>query len=128
MRRKVICIGMCIMIAMSSIGCNPQNSEAKVISNSKNEAVQVEIAQLDESSEENKTEESIGITEEIDIVVEDITAIGCDKDLDGLMDAEDIVEGARIDRDNKPSYISEYYAGGYPPDDKGVCTDVVSHL
>ena len=37
----------------------------------------------------------------------------------------DIVQGARIDAENKPNYRSAYYAGGYPPDDEGVCTDVV---
>ena len=48
-----------------------------------------------------------------------------DFDGDGIDDYTDILEGARIDAKNKPKYKSEYYQGGYPPDDEGVCTDVV---
>ena len=48
-----------------------------------------------------------------------------DYDNDGIDDYMDIVQGARIDAENKPNYRSAYYAGGYPPDDEGVCTDVV---
>ena len=48
-----------------------------------------------------------------------------DFDNDGIDDYTDILEGARIDAINKPKYKSEYYAGGYPPDDEGVCTDVI---
>ncbi|MDD4493319.1 MAG: DUF1287 domain-containing protein [Eubacteriales bacterium] len=51
--------------------------------------------------------------------------IKSDKDEDGLTDLDDILEGARIDMENKPVYKSVYYAGGYPPDNEGVCTDVV---
>ena len=36
-----------------------------------------------------------------------------------------IVEGARAEVENKTWYRSGYYQGGYPPDDEGVCTDVV---
>ena len=48
-----------------------------------------------------------------------------DYDKDSLDDYSDFVLGARKDHNNNPEYISEYYEGGYPPDDKGVCTDVV---
>ena len=48
-----------------------------------------------------------------------------DKDNDGIDDYTDIMLGARIDAKNKPKYKSEYYQGGYPPDEEGVCTDVV---
>jgi uncharacterized protein YijF (DUF1287 family) len=48
-----------------------------------------------------------------------------DKDKDGINDLDDIVEGARKDADNRPVYKSEYYKGGYPPDNEGVCTDVI---
>jgi uncharacterized protein YijF (DUF1287 family) len=48
-----------------------------------------------------------------------------DQDGDGLQDWEDILEGARQDARNKPVYRSAYYRGGYPPDDEGVCTDVI---
>lgn len=48
-----------------------------------------------------------------------------DKDQDGLNDTDDILEGARKDAENKPVYRDGYYSGGYPPDDEGVCTDVI---
>ena len=48
-----------------------------------------------------------------------------DHDNDGIDDFTDIMLGARKDAENKPVYKSAYYAGGYPPDTEGVCTDVV---
>jgi len=43
----------------------------------------------------------------------------------GIDDYRDIVIGARMDAENKPKYDGSYHAGGYPPEDIGVCTDVV---
>lgn len=56
-----------------------------------------------------------------------ITDLKCDTDYDndGIDDFTDIMLGARKDAENKPVYKSAYYAGGYPPDTEGVCTDVV---
>lgn len=48
-----------------------------------------------------------------------------DEDGDGIKDLADILEGARKDVENKPKYKSVYYADGYPPDNEGVCTDVI---
>lgn len=48
-----------------------------------------------------------------------------DKDEDGINDTDDILEGARKDIENKPIYRDAYYSGGYPPDNEGVCTDVI---
>lgn len=48
-----------------------------------------------------------------------------DKDNDGILDMDDIIEGARNEVENKTEYKSVYYDGGYPPDSEGVCTDVV---
>ncbi len=48
-----------------------------------------------------------------------------DYDGDGIDDYTDILEGAKIEAKNKPKYKSAYYSGGYPPDDEGVCTDVI---
>ena len=48
-----------------------------------------------------------------------------DYDNDGIDDYTDILEGARIDAENKPTYKSAYYSGGYPPENEGVCTDLV---
>ena len=43
----------------------------------------------------------------------------------GTDDYTDILLGARKDAENHPTYNGNYYDGGYPPDDIGVCTDVV---
>lgn len=48
-----------------------------------------------------------------------------DYDNDGIDDYTDILQGAKIEAKNKPTYRSSYYSGGYPPDDEGVCTDVI---
>lgn len=48
-----------------------------------------------------------------------------DYDNDGIDDYTDILNGAIIDANNKPVYRSAYYSGGYPPEDEGVCTDLI---
>ena len=48
-----------------------------------------------------------------------------DYDNDGIDDYTDILEGAKKEAKNKPTYKSEYYSGGYPPENEGVCTDVI---
>jgi uncharacterized protein YijF (DUF1287 family) len=50
---------------------------------------------------------------------------GHDQDGDGISDAADILAGARRDVANRPKYVNAYYRGGYPPDNEGVCTDVI---
>lgn len=40
-------------------------------------------------------------------------------------DYTDIMKGARRDALRHPKYVDEYYEGGYPPNNKGVCTDVI---
>lgn len=48
-----------------------------------------------------------------------------DFDEDGIDDYTDIMLGARMDAENHPKYNGAYYQGGYPPDEIGVCSDVV---
>lgn len=48
-----------------------------------------------------------------------------DKDNDGIDDYTDILLGARAEAERHPEYKSVYYAGGYPPETEGVCTDVI---
>lgn len=43
----------------------------------------------------------------------------------GVDDYTDLLNGARIDAENHPKYNGSYYEGGYPPDNIGVCTDVI---
>lgn len=43
----------------------------------------------------------------------------------GIDDYTDILLGARKDAENRPKYDGSYYDGGYPPDNIGVCTDVI---
>lgn len=48
-----------------------------------------------------------------------------DYDSDQIDDYTDILLGARKDAKNKPKYDSRYWSTGYPPDDIGVCADVI---
>lgn len=59
-----------------------------------------------------------------DFGFEDIKS-NTDYDNDGIDDYADILEGAKIEAENKPEYKDAYYAGGYPPDTEGVCSDVI---
>lgn len=43
----------------------------------------------------------------------------------GTDDYTDFLLGARRDAENHPKYDGAYYEGGFPPDNIGVCTDVV---
>ena len=43
----------------------------------------------------------------------------------GIDDYTDIMLGARKDAENHPKYNGKYWDTGYPPDDIGVCTDVI---
>lgn len=49
-----------------------------------------------------------------------------DKDQDGIDDQTDMLQSAREYLSQDPIYESRYYAGGYPDDGYGVCTDVVA--
>ena len=48
-----------------------------------------------------------------------------DYNINGIDDYTDILLGARADAKKQPTYNNAYYESGYPPDDIGVCTDVV---
>lgn len=53
------------------------------------------------------------------------TAAIPDQNKNGVSDSLDIMLGARLDALNMPAYDDSYWAGGYPPDNIGVCADVV---
>lgn len=48
-----------------------------------------------------------------------------DFNVNGADDYADIVAGARADAEARPDYDDGYYQGGYPPADRGACTDLV---
>lgn len=48
-----------------------------------------------------------------------------DKNNNGIPDPIDISNNVKVQLDKKIKYIDSYYQGGYPPDDEGVCTDVI---
>ncbi|AYD39971.1 DUF1287 domain-containing protein [Clostridium fermenticellae] len=54
-----------------------------------------------------------------------IILVNSDKNKNGIKDQEDILLGARKEARNKVKYKSAYYVGGYPPDNEGVCTDLI---
>ncbi len=49
-----------------------------------------------------------------------------DADGDGVDDQVDILQGAKDYVAGKPKYGSDYYEGGYPTDNQGVCADVLA--
>lgn len=57
---------------------------------------------------------------EIEIIKSNI-----DYNNNGIDDYTDILQGAKLEAQNKPKYRSVYYSGGYPPENEGVCTDVI---
>ncbi len=61
----------------------------------------------------------------IPVVTVETVVIDHDQDKDGILDLEDMVQGARAYVNTKPRYKDAYYAGGYPPPKEGVCTDVI---
>jgi len=48
-----------------------------------------------------------------------------DANNNGIPDPMDIVKAARVEAKKRTKYKSGYYEGGYPPEDEGVCTDVI---
>jgi len=48
-----------------------------------------------------------------------------DYDGDGIDDFTDILLGAKAEAKRRPKYDNSYFAGGYPPEDIGVCTDMI---
>lgn len=48
-----------------------------------------------------------------------------DYNKNGTPDNKDIIAGAKVIVEINPKYVSKYYAGGYPPETEGVCTDVI---
>ena len=48
-----------------------------------------------------------------------------DQDKDGIDDLHDILEGAKKRVGQTKFYQDQYYTGGYPPENTGVCTDVI---
>ncbi|MDE5413367.1 DUF1287 domain-containing protein [Alkalihalobacterium chitinilyticum] len=57
------------------------------------------------------------------IVPEEYSTV--DRNGNGIPDPLDIVHTARKEVEQRTHYKSAYYAGGYPPNDEGVCTDVI---
>lgn len=50
---------------------------------------------------------------------------GRDYDRDGSDDTLEILKGAKQDAENHPKYDGSYVEGGFPAENKGVCTDVI---
>lgn len=48
-----------------------------------------------------------------------------DADADGIDDYADLARGAELEAEARPSYDDAYYQGGYPPEGRGACTDLV---
>ena len=48
-----------------------------------------------------------------------------DTNQNGVNDTDDLIAGGRAEAERAPVYRSAYYSGGFPPDNEGVCTDLV---
>lgn len=59
-----------------------------------------------------------------DVSIANITS-GSDYNRNGQDDYSDIVAGAREEAKRHPTYDDGYYTGGYPPENRGACTDLV---
>ena len=101
----ILLIGVAVFYVYGEQVRNPIKREVTYVFNSKVKELQNEV--------------------KVNVVKVDRLVINVDKDGDGILDLDDLVEGARKDAKNKPIYKSVYYDGGYPPDSEGVCTDVV---
>lgn len=66
--------------------------------------------------EKSYTAEEFGIT---------IIQSTIDFNHNGVDDYSDFLAGAKLEAKNHPRYNSAYFQGGYPPENIGVCTDVV---
>ena len=53
------------------------------------------------------------------------TPRGFDFNGNGFTDRQDLVAGARRDAVNHPNYDPSYFEEGWPPEDTGVCADVI---
>ncbi|WP_442599861.1 DUF1287 domain-containing protein [Neobacillus sp. D3-1R] len=58
-------------------------------------------------------------------VIVPLTYSDIDRNRNGIADPIDIVQTARKEVKQRTKYESNYYQGGYPPEDEGVCTDVI---
>lgn len=59
-----------------------------------------------------------------EVVIPD-TYMNVDRNHNDIPDPLDIVKASREEVKNRTKYESNYYEGGYPPDEEGVCTDVI---
>lgn len=62
--------------------------------------------------------------EAYDFAIETVYA-NKDMNRNGIDDLDDILQGAKKEIEDMPTYRSAYYEGGYPPREEGVCTDVI---
>lgn len=114
MRRLIIIVTFILLL----VGCSINNIEKQQENTIKDveEKKNIENKEKFLNEEDQKAEEYLVIPR-----IQPKT----DEDNDGIFDLDDIVQGARIEAQNKPIYKSKYYSGGYPPDNEGVCTDVI---
>lgn len=111
--RKKLCIIFLIFICLSIIGFKFWAQKSGFY-NRNSEGVQTK------STTSEKKRETIN-----EKLQKEIAVINSDKDKSVIKNREAIVIGARKEAEKKVKYKSEYYVGGYPPDNEGVCTDLV---
>lgn len=111
--RKKFCIIFLIFICLSIIGFKFWAQKSSFY-NKSSKGVQTK------STTSEKKRETIN-----EKLQKEIAVINSEKDKSVIKNREAIVLGARKEAEKKVKYKSEYYVGGYPPDNEGVCTDLV---
>lgn len=115
MKKSNLVLVLILFVSLTATSCNSENisSENNLSSNkiSANKASEKKIPEIFQPPATS-------------LKVERILA-GHDQDRDGIDDLDDIVQGGRAEVQRRPAYINAYYAGGYPPETEGVCTDVI---
>ncbi len=67
-----------------------------------------------------------GVPDPIDIKIEVPEEYSrADRNNNGVPDPIDISNNLEEQLDSNTKYVDAYYVGGYPPEDEGVCTDVI---
>lgn len=81
------------------------------------------ISELDKGTKTDLEQDDT--EEENDIVNVPDESSKVDRNENCIPDCIDIVNEARKEAEQKTEYKDAYYAGGYPPEGEGVCTDVI---
>lgn len=130
-----------VVVAAIAVHLFSQNQAVDSRDKGRNASLDAEIEEIKESAEESVAEDGIAeelpeetteeateeTTEEITEEAVKVPIVYSEVDFNGngVDDYSDFVLGARQDAINHPTYDDRWWAEAYPPDDIGVCSDVI---